>query len=255
MQASTFDCTDEIMGSTSLGKTLLPPDWHERLQADRYPINAFVRQNFLPLLKPGVRLLDAGSGRLPEQHLRNELLATGATLETLDFMAGEGVDHVADVADTMLPDQSYDAILCLQVLEHVTNPQAVCRELYRMSKPGGHVMVSAPQSAWLHNLPYHFFHYTNRGMRQILEEAGFEVLTLEPQGGLFTTLAVMNHYSCSVLDEIAQRNGNPLWSRPLRLARRLWHGLIHKSYYLWLDRVLFSEDGTQGWNALCHRKA
>jgi SAM-dependent methyltransferase len=242
------------MGSSSLGKTLLPPAWHERLQADRYPINEFARRQFLPLLKPGVRLLDAGSGRLPEQLLRKELLDTGATLETLDFMAGEGVDHVADVADTKLPDQSYDAILCMQVLEHVNNPQAVCRELYRMSKPGGHVMVSAPQSAWLHNLPYHFFHYTNRGMRQILEEAGFEVLALEPQGGHFTMLAVMNHYNCRVLDGIMARKGNPLWYQPFRLASRLWYGLIKKSIYLWLDRVLFWEDNTQGWNALCRRK-
>ncbi len=243
------------MGSTSLGKTFLPPAWHERLQADRYPINVFARGKFMPLLKPGMKLLDAGSGRLPEQLLRGELLATGATLETLDFLPGEGVDHVADVADTKLPAESYDAIICMQVLEHVTNPQAVCRELYRLCKPGGHVMVSAPQSAWLHNLPYHFFHYTNLGMRQILEEAGFEVQAIEAQGGHFTTLALMNHYNCRVLDAVMERRGNPIWYRPIKLAMRLWYGLIKKSVYLWLDSVLFWEGNTQGWNALCRKKA
>ncbi len=243
------------MGSTSLGKTFLPPAWHERLQADRYPINEFVRRLVIPLLKPGMRVLDAGSGRLPEQHLRNELLATGATLETLDFLPGEGVDHVADVADTKLPEQNYDAILCMQVLEHVPNPQAVCAELYRMARPGAHVMVSAPQSAWLHNLPYHFFHYTNIGMRKMLEEAGFEVLSMEAQGGHFATLAVMNHYTCRVLEEIMERKGNPMWYKPIRLALRLWYGFIMKGFYLWLDRVLFWEGNTQGWNALCRRKS
>ncbi len=243
------------MGSSSLGKTLLPPAWHERLQSDRYPISEFARRLFLPLLKPGMRLLDAGSGRLPEQVLRGELLATGAMLETLDFLAGEGVDHVADVSDTKLPDQGYDAILCLQVLEHVTHPQAVCRELFRMCKAGGHVMVSAPQSAWLHNLPYHFFHFTNCGMRQILEEAGFEVLVLEPQGGHFALLAGMNHYTCRVLESIMARKGNPFWYKPVRLALRLWYGLLLKSLYLWLDRVFFWEGNTQGWNALCRRKS
>ncbi|MDB6138320.1 MAG: SAM-dependent methyltransferase [Verrucomicrobiaceae bacterium] len=242
------------MGSSSLGKTFLSPALHERLQADRYPINEFVRRLVMPLLKPGMRVLDAGSGRLPEQHLRSELLATGAALETLDFLPGEGVDHTADVADTKLPDQSYDVILCMQVLEHVPNPQAVCAELYRMSKPGAHVMVSAPQSAWLHNLPYHFFHYTNIGMRQILEQAGFEVITLDPQGGHFTTLAVMNHYTCRVLEELAERKGNPFWFRPIRIMLRLWYGFIMKSFYLWLDRIFFWEDNTQGWNALCRRK-
>ena len=243
------------MGSSSLGQTFLPPAWHERLQADRYPINAFARSRILPLLKPGMKVLDAGSGRLPEQQLRTELLATGATLETLDFLPGEGVDHVADVADTKLPDQAYDAILCMQVLEHVPNPQAVCAELFRMSKPGAHVFVSAPQSAWLHNLPYHFFHYTNIGMRKILEEAGFEVLALEGQGGHFATLAVMNHYTCRVLEGIMERKGSPVWYKPVRLAMRLWYGFILKGFYLWLDKVLFWEDNTQGWNALCRRKS
>ena len=242
------------MASNSLGKTFLPPAWHERLQADRFPINDFARRHVLPLLQPGMKVLDAGSGRLPEQQLRGELLATSAALETLDFLPGEGVDHVADVADTKLPEQNYDAILCMQVLEHVPNPQAVCSELFRMVKPGGHVMVSAPQSAWLHNLPYHFFHYTNIGMRKMLEDAGFEVLTMEAQGGHFATMAVMNHYTCRVLEEIAARNGNPVWYKPVRLAFRLWYGFLLKGFYLWLDKVFFWEDNTQGWNVLCRRR-
>ena len=243
------------MGATSLGKSFLPPAWHERLQADRFPINDFARRHILPLFKAGTKVLDAGSGRLPEQQLRSEILATGATLETLDFLPGEGVDHVADVADTKLPEQSYDAILCMQVLEHVPNPQAVCAELYRMARPGAHVMVSAPQSAWLHNLPYHYFHYTNIGMRKILEEAGFEVLTMEAQGGHFATLAVMHHYTCRVLDGLAEQRGNPLWYKPLRLWLRLWNGFLMKSLYIWLDKVLFWEGNTQGWNVLCRRKS
>ena len=243
------------MGSLSLGKTFLPPAWHERLQADRFPINDFARRLVLPLLKPGMKVLDAGSGRLPEQQLRSELLATGAALETLDFLPGEGVDLVADIADTKLPDQSYDVILCMQVLEHVPNPQAVCAELYRMARPGAHVMVSAPQSAWLHNLPYHFFHYTNIGMRKILEDAGFEVITLDAQGGHFTTLALMNHYTCRVLEAKAEGMGNPVWYKPISLALRLWYGFIMKAFYLWLDKVFFWEGNTQGWNALCRRKA
>jgi SAM-dependent methyltransferase len=243
------------MTSKSLGSTLLPPSWHERLQADRYPIRDFVRRHFLPLLKPDMKVLDAGSGRLPEQQMRAELLATGAILDTLDFLPGEGVDHVADIADTKLPPASYDNLLCIQVLEHVPDPAAVCRELFRLARPGAHVIVSAPQSAWLHNLPYHYFHFTNIGLRKLLEDAGFEVLVLESQGGHFTQLAVMNHYTCRVLDSLMAKRGNPFWSVPLRLAGRLWFGLVLKAFYLQLDRLLPWEGNTQGWNALCRRNA
>ncbi len=241
------------MAATSLGKTFLPASWHERLQADRFPINDFVRRRLMPLLASGTKLLDAGSGRLQEQHLRAELIATGAALETLDFLAGEGVDHVADVADTGLPAQAYEAILCMQVLEHVPDASAVCRELFRLSKPGGHVVVTAPQSAWLHNLPYHYGHFTNIGMRKMLEESGFEVIALEPQGGHFATMAVMNHYTCRVMDGIMERRGNPGWYAVPRLAMRLWLGFVRKGIYLWLDKLFPWEDNTQGWNALCRR--
>jgi SAM-dependent methyltransferase len=241
------------MSSASLGKTFLPASWHQRLQADRYPINDYVRKNFLPHLAPGIKVLDAGSGRLPEQQLRSDLLATGATLETLDFLPGEGVDHVADIADTKLPSESYDGILCMQVLEHVPDPSAVCRELFRLARPGAQVIVTAPQSAWLHNLPYHYFHFTKIGFRKLLEDAGFEVQAVDPQGGHFAYLAVLNHYTCRVIDEIMTKKGSPFWYKPVHLWLRFWLGFVRKVWYLYLDKLLPCEDDTQGWNVLCRK--
>lgn len=237
----------------SLGKTFLPPGWHERLQMDRYPIKAFVRSRFIPLLKSGMKVLDAGSGRLPEQSLREDLLATGASLETLDFLPGEGVDHVADVAETRLPDASYDALLCLQVLEHVPEPWKVCRELYRIAKPGAVIVVSAPQSAWLHNMPYHYFHFTKVGMRKILEDAGLVVDVIEGQGGHFVNVGVNLHYSCRVWDELMEQKGNPIWYKMFRPFLRLWLGFVMKGFTLMMDKLLPWEDNTQGWNVLCHK--
>jgi len=239
--------------SRSWGQRLLPADWHEKLQVGRYPIKQFIRQQFLPRLKSGDRVLDAGSGKLDEQTMRAELLATGAHLETLDFIPGEGIDHVADVADTKLPAQSYDALLCVQVLEHVPDPARVCHELFRLCKPGGWVVVTAPQSGRLHNLPHHYFHFTNIAMRKLLTDAGFEVLALEPQGGHFLLLAEMGHLTCRVLDRCATTPLRRILLLPFRVWTRFWHGLVKRAFYCWLDRRLFFPNNTQGWSALCRR--
>ena len=131
------------------------------MQLDRYSVNEFIRKTGFPLMNQNKLVLDAGSGRLKEQILRDEMLAKDIKLETLDIFPGEGVDFTGDISHTEFEDDRYDIILCSQVLEHVEDPRQVCRELFRILKPGGHVLITAPQSTYLHNLPYHFFHFTN----------------------------------------------------------------------------------------------
>lgn len=199
----------------------------------------------------GVLVLDAGSGRLPEQFLRAEILATGATLTTLDLFSGEGVDVAGDVAAMPFPGASFDVVLCTQVLEHVPDPRAVCRELSRVLRPGGVALVTAPQSAWLHNLPYHYFHFTRIGLTGLLEEAGLAVRRVEPQGGHFVTLAIHLHYTVRVL---AERFGGSRLARtaiaPVLLLWRAVFGLGFKGLALALDRWIPHEGNTQGWNLL-----
>jgi 2-polyprenyl-3-methyl-5-hydroxy-6-metoxy-1,4-benzoquinol methylase len=42
------------------------------------------------------------------------------------------------------PDDEFDLIVSLEVIEHVENPRHFFRELYRCSRPGGHIIVSTP---------------------------------------------------------------------------------------------------------------
>lgn len=241
-------------GEASLGRRLLPASWHERLLLERWPIHDFLRRAALPLLAPGVEVLDAGSGRLPEQHLRDEILATGAELTTLDLFPGPGVNEVGDVAAMPFEDDSFDMVLCTQVLEHVRDPGAVCAELHRILRPGGHALVTAPQSAWLHNLPYHYFHFTRIGLAMLLEAAGFEIVEVSPQGGHFVNLAMQLHYTVRLFEERRSRSAfdRVVWL-PLALLWRLAFGLLFKVAALGLDRALPHPGNTQGWNFLVRK--
>lgn len=234
----------------SLGKSILPAKFHERLQVERWHVHQFVRVEAMPLMKAGIRVLDAGSGRAQEQYLREELLATGATLETCDFCAGPGVDFVADVSNLPMADNTYDIVLSTQVLEHVMDPQKVIEEMTRVLKPGGWLFLTTPQSSPLHNLPWNFFNFTNLGLRLLFEKAGLEVVKEQPQGGHFTLLACNIHWTINLL---CKSDLPRLVKKPLELLGRLFFGLILKSLLVWMDRFDKQRLNTQGWNIMARK--
>ena len=133
------------------------------------------------------RLLDAGAGR---QAYRKMLEGCCTRYESLDMAAADGrTDHIADLQDTGLPDETYDAVFCTQVLQHLPDPQRALNEIGRMLKPGGRALISVPHLVWLHNEPHDYLRFTGHGMRFMLERAGLNVLSIEPVGGLICFLA------------------------------------------------------------------
>ena len=78
-------------------------------------------------------------------------------------------------------DATFDAAVCTEVLEHVHDARAVLREIARVVRPGGRILVSVPFVFHYHEDPHDLRRYTPPGLRAALEEAGFEV---ELTGGL-----------------------------------------------------------------------
>ncbi|MGI9308108.1 MAG: class I SAM-dependent methyltransferase [Gammaproteobacteria bacterium] len=73
-----------------------------------------------------------------------------SVLDTVDY-AGLDLKHhspfvnvVGNISNTPLQTDSFDAALCIHVLEHVDDDANAMRELYRVLKPGGWVLVSVP---------------------------------------------------------------------------------------------------------------
>lgn len=241
--------------SLDFAKRLVPQGWHDALQFDREPVRQFMIREMITRLRPDERVLDAGSGNVREQRIRSELLGAKVKLTTLDFTEGEGIDIVADITATGLPEASFDAVVCLQVLEHVQDPAAVCRELARVVKPGGLVGISAPQSYWLHNLPWHYFHFTREGLKLLCDKAGLDIVVMAPQGGHFLLLGHMAHYTCRVLEKAAEGTVWQTLGKPLFWLLRLGIGFGFKTLCLGLDRLVKEETNTLGWNLVCRRRA
>lgn len=228
----------------SLGRLFLPEKFHERMQLERYHVCQFLRDHAIPMLKPGMKVLDAGSGHLEEQVMREELLATGITLHTMDMNPGPGVDFTGDVSAMEFASDTYDVVICTQVMEHVQSPPKTMQELARVLKPGGSLYVTAPQSAPLHNIPWHYFNPTKFGLTLLLEQNNMEIRKVVPQGAHFSQLATALHYTVPVL----QQSSLPAWARvPMTLFARLMFGFVAKVILVPLDRFDTQTRNAGGW--------
>jgi len=66
-------------------------------------------------------------------------------------------------------DESFDAVLSLNVLEHVKDPFGAAREIMRVMKPGAELMAVAPFLQPLHGYPHHYYNMTARGLLHLFE--------------------------------------------------------------------------------------
>lgn len=129
------------------------------------------------------RILEAGAGGSPFSDL---LRKVSDDLVTLDINDRYGdIDVIADVQD--MPEvetASFDVVVCTQVLEHLPLPEDALREMRRVLRDDGVLILSAPHLSMVHEAPNDFFRYTSYGLKVLCESSGFNVITIEATGGL-----------------------------------------------------------------------
>ena len=80
-------------------------------------------------------------------------------------------------------DNSFDAVWCSMVLEHVPEPVTALKEICRVLKEDGQVYIIVPQNYPVHYYPHDYFRYTHKGLEYLCQKAGLEVLESVQIGG------------------------------------------------------------------------
>jgi SAM-dependent methyltransferase len=145
-------------------------------------------ERFAATLSPGSRILDAGAGDSPYRELFAHCEYVSHDWPASPHERASEADIVGDLCALPVEDASFDAVLCTEVLEHVATPELAARELCRVLRPSGSLLVTVPFVAQLHEEPHDHFRYASHGIRGLLERAGFDVERVEPLTGYFMTV-------------------------------------------------------------------
>ena len=144
-------------------------------------------------------------------------------------------DFVFDGVHIPAQQESFDAILCTEVLEHVVDPDALVAEMFRVLKKGGRLCITVPFIWGLHELPYDFRRFTPNGLALLVERAGFSVDFQEKlMPGADAIRAVVNseinNYMVNVLP---REQGYSTVSFRIRVALFLHNALFRLLHLIW----------------------
>lgn len=131
--------------------------------------------------KPGLKILDIA----PQDYAGAKEFFTSAITSTLDIDPASDADFIADLCKTnksIIPDESFDIILCTEVLEHTLNPFAAVDEIERMLIRGGVAIISTPLNFRIHGPLPDCWRFTEHGLKQLFRKfATVELGSLETE--------------------------------------------------------------------------
>ncbi len=186
-------------------------------------------------LPPGALVLDAGcgSGRTLEElrdlgEVHGIELDQGAAAVARD--RGDFDVRIGRIEELPWEEETFDLITCLDVIEHTPDDVVALRELRRVCKPGGWLLVTVPayQALWSahDDVNHHYRRYVRRTLRAAAAGAGWRVARTTSFNSLLLAPAAivrlaqrMRPPADGVTPELKLGPGwlNDLLERPLRL--------------------------------------
>lgn len=199
-------------------------------------------EDTLKKIPVGSKILDAGAGECQFRKFCSHL-----NYVSQDFAqyTGEGdvglqtgswdnskLDIVSDITAIPVEDGSFDAVMCTEVLEHVPDPVAALKELNRVLKPGGYLLITAPFASITHFAPYHFASGLSRFFYEHhLKQMNYDIKEIFHNGNFFEFVAqevrrvkrIGKEYTgtkLNILDKIAIHSVLPLLQRLSRKDKK-----------------------------------
>jgi len=123
------------------------------------------------------RVLDVGCGTKPYRLLFSSVDEyVGLEIDSVKNRAAKRADYFYDGNTFPFGDSSYDGLICNQVLEHIFAPDQFLKEISRVLKPNGDLLLTVPFVWDEHEQPLDYARYSSFGLRHLLERSGFIVV-------------------------------------------------------------------------------
>ena len=216
----------------------------------RWYVTCFVR-DVAQSLPENASILDAGAGECVYKRL-----FTHCNYKAIDSAVGDSrwnygnLDYIAPLHEMPIGDETFDAVLCTQVLEHLEWPRESVKEMHRVLRSGGHLFMTVPMAQTEHQAPNDFFRYTSYGLESICRYAGFRDVKIIPFGGLWVRWAYELPRGLSIFPPAGLRGNDPNITGMVLLPGRLVaQGIVCllQSLFLRLDKFDKKKDDPFGW--------
>lgn len=217
----------------------------------RWYVTSFVK-NVAQNLPKEASILDAGAGECVYKHCFSH-----CKYKAIDLAVGESgwnyanLDYVGPLHEMPIEDDSFDAVLCTEVFEHLEWPRESAKEIYRVIKPGGKLYLTVPMAHDEHQVPYDFFRYTSFGLQSICKHAGFREIKVTPFGGIWVRWAYELPRGLSIFPSSGlcskKPNINGIALLPVKV---LVLGIVRllQVIFFWLDRFDNKKSDPLGWS-------
>lgn len=136
-------------------------------------------------------LVDLGCGAVPLYDMYRRIATEVTCVDWPATLHGSShVDVSADLdgSELALPDGHYATVIATDVLEHLQHPDRLLANAARvLRRPGGRLIIGVPFMYWIHEEPHDYHRYTEFRLRSLCEQAGLDVIHLEPYGARCTS--------------------------------------------------------------------
>lgn len=147
-------------------------------------------KEMLVQLKVGSSVLSIGGYGSTDNALENICLKNGLQLVKLDIDEEHLPDLVADLSHTDFRlAKQFDAVVALEVLEHIPDYETAILNMYSLLKPGGMMVLSTPWIIPIHDKPDDYHRFTHFELRRILSE--FPTIRIGHRGNYIDSCVVL----------------------------------------------------------------
>jgi len=138
----------------------------------------------------GMVIADIGCG---EQPLRDLIESKGCKYVGIDISqnAKMNIDVIASITNIPIPDNTFDCIICTEVLEHVVNTHLAFIEMKRLIKKGGCLIITTPFCYPLHEEPYDYVRLTRHYLLAEADANKLSIVSNQESGNEIEVIATL----------------------------------------------------------------
>lgn len=201
---------------------------------------AFLEKHFSGRKQDGT-LLDLGCGPRPYYSLYRSAYTKTIGAEHPDAPFPKSDIDLYCLADNIpLENDSIDTVLSTEVMHDMAEPSDMLKEVNRILKPGGELILTTPFVVPIVDGVYDHYRYTEQGLQYLLKKSGFTIQTIQPVGDVFASaITLMVKPVLKFWNTLAKATGiKAIYSawNPLLLIT----ALLPQAFYIWTkDLPLF----------------